>query len=89
MSPLMDKEFNEHDPRWQVRLLAQRVDALTREKEEIEKTCRDLGTRLVELEKIYQRGTGILLFLPFVGAAVGLMMAYGRVLLKPWTGEGK
>lgn len=100
--PLLDKEFNEHDPKSQILILGERVTNLGKEKEKIErdhekdmakleetheKDIAALTLRVVALEKSYQRGAGALLVLPFLGTAIGLVLAYGKTLLRPWTGD--
>ncbi len=81
-------EFNEDDPRFQVKLLGMRVDTLTREKEEIEKTARELEKRLSAMERTFQRGAGAMIVIPIVGAVVGFLFAYGKVIFAPWTKGG-
>lgn len=80
------KEFSEDDPLFQVKLLAQRVDALTREKEEIEGEQRDLEKRVADMEKSFQRGAGALIVLPIFGALIGIIFAYGKIIFAPWLG---
>lgn len=84
-------EFDESDPRFQVRILSMRVDALTREKEGIEAELRDerderkkLDDRVAAMEKSFQRGAGALIVLPVIGTLIGLLFAYGRVIFSPW-----
>lgn len=85
------KEFDESDPAFQVRILAVRVDALTKEKEDIERELekerverRALDERVAVMERSFQRGAGALIVLPIVGSAVGLLFAYGKVIFAPW-----
>jgi transposase len=80
------KEFDENDPAFLIRILSLRVDALTKEKEELEAKERELEKRMAKMENSFQRGAGILMVLPIVGTLVGLLFAYGRVIFKPWTG---
>lgn len=86
---LLDQEFNERDPRWQIRLLSDRVTTLTKEKEEIEKDKDDLWKKHYDLERkvdrALNRGAGILFVVPFFGIVVGWLMAYGSKFLR--TGE--
>lgn len=91
--PPLDQEF-ENNPLFQVRLLAQRVDVLTKEKEDIEQELRDerkkrgdLETRVATMEKSFQRGAGALIVLPIIGTFIGLFLAYGKVIFKPWLHE--
>lgn len=88
------KEFDENDPAFQVRMLALRVDALTKEKEEIEGELREerserkkLDDRVATMEKSFQRGAGALIVLPVIGTLVGLVFAYGKVIFRPWLSE--
>lgn len=87
----LDGEFNENDPRFQVRVLAMRVETLGREKEKIEEDLdeerrerRLLDKRVASMERTFQRGAGVALALPILGAALGLLLAYGRVIFAPW-----
>lgn len=77
-------EFDEDDPRFQVRLLSLRVDTLTKEKEEIEARERDFELRIAAMEKSFQRGFGALVIVPIVGTLVGFFAAYGKVIFAPW-----
>lgn len=79
------KEFNENDPDFLIRILSMRVDALVKEKEELEEKERDLEKRMERMERSFQRGAGILLVLPFLGTAAGILIAYGKVIFAPWT----
>lgn len=88
------KEFDEHDPAFQVRILSLRVDALTKEKEDIEADLngeRDerekLDERVSAMERSFQRGAGALIVLPIVGTIVGLLFAYGQVIFRPWLSK--
>jgi hypothetical protein len=87
-------KFDEDDPAFQVRILAIRVETLTKEKEKLEKDLGEerqervnLDKRVVVIEKTFQRGAGVALALPFIGAAVGLVLAYGKVIFAPWMGN--
>lgn len=87
------KEFDEDDPRYQVRILGMRVDALTKEKEDLEKELREekaerklLDQRVASMERSFQRGAGIAIALPILGTVVGFLLAYGKVIFAPWTG---
>jgi hypothetical protein len=84
-------KFDEDDPAFQVRILAIRVETLTKEKEKLEHDLNDerkerveLDRRVAIIEKTFQRGAGVALALPFIGAAVGLILAYGKVIFAPW-----
>lgn len=59
-------------------LLAERVMVLTREN-------RDLRRRIVKLEVTYQRGFGVFLVFPFLGAMFGFLATYWSSIFKPWT----
>ena len=87
----MYKEFDEDDPRFQCRILAIRVDALTKEKEDIEKELveerkarKDLDERVAVMERSFQRGAGALIVLPILGTIIGLVFAYGKIIFGPW-----
>lgn len=84
---LLQQQFDEESAEFKVRLLAERVAVLTKEKEAIETVCRDLEKRLRDLEGAYQRGAGVLLVIPFIGAAIGLVLAYGKSTMKNWIGN--
>ncbi len=77
-------EFDEEDPRFQIKILALRVDALTREKEVLESSERDLELRVAAMERTFQRGAGIMIALPILGVIVGAVLAYGKVIFAPW-----
>ena len=79
-------EFDEDDPRFQVRVLSYRVDALTKEKEDIESDYRKLNDRVAAMERTFHRGAAAMLVLPFIGAAIGLLLSYGKLIFAPWTG---
>ena len=95
MSPIPG-EFDEGDLRYQLKILGFRVEALTKEKEEIERALdkeRDLRVahekivddRVAVMEKSFQRGAGMMMLLPIVGTVVGMLFAYGKTIFKPWT----
>src|SRR5689334_17823304 len=77
-------EFNEDDPRFQVKILSMRVDALTKEKEDLEKKNIELDKRIAAMEKTFQRGAGAMIVLPIVGTFIGLVFAYGKIIFAPW-----
>jgi uncharacterized protein YheU (UPF0270 family) len=90
-------DFNPNNPFTQLALLAQRVDNLGKEKEEIERSLlierteraeheAALERRLAKIENSFQRGAGILMVLPVIGTVVGLLIAYGKAIFAPWTG---
>lgn len=96
MSPL-DAEFDENSAAYKVRILALRVDNLGKEKEMIERELErereererheaDLEKRIEKIEKSFQRGAGIMMIIPLLGGVVGFLIAYGKTILKPWTG---
>jgi hypothetical protein len=78
-------DTNPHDMRTQIALLAMRVDNLGKEKEALERKLEDAEGRLKAVEKAFQRGAGIMMILPFAGTAIGLLLAYGKVIFAPWT----
>ncbi len=80
-------EFDESDPRYQIKLLGIRVDALTKEKEEVELELREereerkkLDVRVAHMEKSFQRGAGMMIMLPIIGTLVGFIFAYAKIL---------
>lgn len=77
-------EFNEDDPRFQVRILAMRLDALTKEKEALEKREKDLENRMEAIERSLGKGAGILIGLATVGTVGGILMAWGKTIFAPW-----
>ncbi len=95
MSPIPG-EFDEGDLRYQIKILGFRVEALTKEKEELERALeKERETRLLHektvdervavMEKSFQRGAGMMMLLPIVGTVVGMLFAYGKTIFKPWT----
>ena len=80
-------EFDENNPYYQIRLLAQRVDQLTKEKEEAEDNIRNLQERIATMERSFQRGAGALIVLPIVGTIVGVLFAYGKIIFAPWINK--
>lgn len=79
------KEFDENDPAFLIRILSLRVDALTKEKEDLEKREQNLEERIAKIEGALGRGAGILIGLSAVGTMVGLLGAYGKAIFKPWN----
>jgi hypothetical protein len=90
-------EFNPNNPYTALALLAERVKNLGKEKEDIERDLerekaeredheKDLEKRIAKMEKSFQRGAGILMVLPIIGTAVGLLVAYGKLIFRPWVG---
>jgi hypothetical protein len=77
-------EFDENNPYYQIRLLAQRVDQLTKEKEEAEENIRGMEKRIATMERSFQRGAGALIVLPIAGTIVGVLLAYGKLIFAPW-----
>lgn len=75
-----------NDPEVQIWLLAQRIDALTREKEELERRDRDKEARIAKMEKSFNMGAGMLILLPVIGTAIGIIATYAKVIFKPWSG---
>ena len=89
-------EFDEGDLRYQIKILGFRVEALTKEKEDIERAMekeralreqheKDFETRVAKMETSFQRGAGMMMLLPIVGTIVGMLFAYGKTIFKPWT----
>ncbi len=79
------KEFDENDPAFLIRILSLRVDALTKEKEDLEKKEQNLEERIAKIEGALGRGAGILIGLSAVGTIFGVLGAYGKSIFKPWT----
>ena len=84
-------EWDEDDPRFQVRILGMRVDALTKEKEAIEEMLREerierkaIDLRVASMEKTFQRGAGMMIIIPVLGAIFGTLVAYGKFIFGPW-----
>lgn len=61
-------------------LLTERVRVLTREVEAWKQ-------RTAKLEVAYQRGFGVFLVFPFLGALLGFVATYWSTLIRPWTGK--
>ena len=81
------KEFDENDPAYLIRILSIRVDALTKEKEEIEEKERKLEARISKIEGSLGKGAGILIGLATVGTIGGALMAWGKTIFAPWMGK--
>lgn len=79
-----DGEFEERNAFFQVQLLAQRVDNLGREKERLERTAERHDGRLDKIEHSLAVGWGILIVFPILGAVLGFVFAYGKVIFGPW-----
>jgi hypothetical protein len=80
-------EFREDDPIFQNRILSYRVDALTKEKETLEVNQRAMEKRIAAMEKTFQRGAGAMIVIPIIGAFVGFLFSYGKVIFAPWMGD--
>jgi len=80
-------EFDENNPYYQIRLLAQRVETLTKEKEEAEENIRNMEKRIAAMERSFQRGAGALIVLPIIGTFVGVLFAYGKIIFAPWMSK--
>lgn len=78
------RAFDENDPSYQVRILALRVDVLTKEKESIELRLKQDETRLETIERSLGKGAGILIGLATVGTVGGVLMAWGKTIFAPW-----
>lgn len=81
------KEFDENDPNFLIRILSMRVDALTQEKEDMEKKERELEVRVAKIEGSLGKGAGILIGLATVGTLGGALMAWGKTIFAPWIGK--
>jgi hypothetical protein len=88
-------EFNDFDPNnpfTALALVSERVANLGKEKEALEKElekeriARDaLDVRVAKMEAAFQRGAGMLMLIPILGTALGLILAYGKIIFAPWT----
>jgi hypothetical protein len=83
MNAKLDHEF-ENNSLFQVRLLAQRVEALGREKEQLETDIQLHDHRLRNIERNLSMGWGVLIVMPILGAVLGFLFAYGKIIFKPW-----
>lgn len=79
------KEFDENDPAFQVRILSIRVDALTKEKEDLERRLGDDEKRISKIEGSLGKGAGIMIGLASIGSIGGLLLAYGKTIFAPWA----
>lgn len=79
-----DGEFDEKSALFQVRLLAQRVDNLGREKERLERTTERHDKRLDKIEHSLAVGWGVLIVFPILGAVLGFLFAYWKIIFGPW-----
>ena len=78
------QSFDANDPAVQVLLLAQRIDTLVREKEEDERQIRELAKRIDDVDRLINKGWGMAIIIPILGAALGFILAYGKTILAPW-----
>jgi hypothetical protein len=83
----LNGQFEDH-ALFQVRLLAQRVETLGKEKEELEVENRNLDKRIRKIEHDLPVGWGILVIVPILGAFVGFLFANGKMIFKPWLSGG-
>lgn len=77
-------EFEENNALFQVKLLAQRVDNLGKEKERLERADERHDERLDKIENWLAMGWGVLVVLPVLGAVLGFLFAYGKMIFGPW-----
>lgn len=84
MGPKLEAEFEERNALFQVKLLAQRVDTLVREKERLEADARDDRKRISRIENALAMGWGVLIVLPILGAVLGFVFANRAVIFGPW-----
>jgi hypothetical protein len=87
-------EFNPNNPYTALALLGERVNNLGKEKEALERDLEkeakqrsDLEERVAAMERSFQRGAGVLMVIPILGTAIGLLVAYGKIIFAPWTGK--
>lgn len=85
-------EFNPNNPYTALALLSERVKNLGIEKEAIERDLEDereersdLEKRVAAMERSFQRGAGVLMVIPILGTALGLLVAYGKIIFAPWA----
>lgn len=71
----------------QIFILATRVSVLTREKESLERRMLALENKVTIMRRALDRGTGVLMVLPILGALIGVLLAYGRAIFRPWVGQ--
>jgi hypothetical protein len=86
-------EFNPNNPYTALALLGMRVDNLGKEKEALERDLDKerldraaLEKRVAKMEASFNRGAGILMVLPIVGTVIGILLAYGKAIFRPWAG---
>lgn len=79
------RALNPNDPAVQLFMLGQRLETLTKEKEELERYIESVNERLAKMEKSFNMGAGVLMILPVLGGIVGTLLAYGKVIFRPWT----
>jgi hypothetical protein len=87
-------EFNPNNPYTALALLGERVSNLGKEKEALERSLEketkrrsDLEERVAAMERSFQRGAGILMVIPIIGTAIGILIFYGEKIFAPWTGK--
>ena len=87
VDPRQYMEFDEDDPRFQVKILSIRLDNLGKEKEAIEKELAEerderkkLDERVAKMEKSFQRGAGMMIMMPVLGTVIGFAFAYAKIL---------
>lgn len=76
--------FDANDPAVQVLLLAQRIDTLAREKEVDEEKIKELERRVDDMDRLINKGWGMAIIIPALGAIAGILMAYGKTIFAPW-----
>lgn len=81
----VDNNFDERNPSYQVRILDMKVEALSKQKDELEKDVneerierRALDVRVAKMEKSFQRGAGMMVMLPIIGTIIGIVVAYAK-----------
>lgn len=89
--------FDPNNPYTAIAILGERIKTLVREKESLERALEKeredrclneaaFEKRMAEIEKSFQRGAGVMLVLPLIGGAIGVLIAYGKTIFRPWTG---
>lgn len=87
--------FDPNDPAVQILLLAQRVENLGREKEDIERDLereraerenseKEFEIRIAKMERTMTMGWGVVAIVPILGSIVGFLALYVKVT---WRGQ--
>lgn len=85
MSPESDIREDLYEAALEPTSLEGRVILLTERVRVLAKENRDNKAKIVKLEVAYQRGFGMFLVFPFLGALMGFIASYWSILFKPWS----